>query len=378
MIDPLPKPSPSALVLVVDDEVKNIQVVGSLLLRHGHEVIASTSGADALDKLETAHPDLILLDVMMPGMTGFELCRRLSENPATRDIPVLFLSAAADKNFVVEALAAGAVDYITKPFHGPELISRVELHANRRKTLLQLAKVIQEKNQLLEVVAHDLKNPLSGIQFAASMLSENADLTEKSRVELIKSIQESADRAFEIVSGLLDTRGLEDVKANITKTPINLNEHAVKAVRNFDHHCRRKDITLDFESDVDSVLVLGEGRLLVCCIENLVSNAIKFSPPGSKVSVGISRDSEMGVFRIEDEGPAILEEEVDRLFGKFTRLSARPTGGETSTGLGLHIVHELVTVMGGAVTYEKRETGGARFLIELPLAEASAEVARSV
>jgi len=375
MLDPLPKPNPSALVLVVDDEVRNIQVVGSLLLRHGHEVIASTSGADALDKLENVHPDLILLDVMMPGMTGFELCRKLRENPVTRDIPVLFLSAAADKNFVVEALAAGAVDYITKPFHGPELISRVELHAGRRKTLLQLATAISEKNQLLEVVAHDLKNPLSGIQFAASILSENSDLPEKSRVELIRSIQESADRAFEIVSGLLDTRGLEDVKTNITRKPICLNEHAEKAVRNFDHHSKRKDITVDIESDAESVHVMGEGRLLVCCIENLVSNAIKFSPPGSKVSVGITRDSEMGVFRIEDEGPAILEEEVDLLFGKFTRLSARPTGGETSTGLGLHIVHELVTVMGGAVSYEKRETGGARFQIELPLAEESDLVA---
>ena len=371
MLDSLPKPSPSALVLVVDDEVRNIQVVGSLLLRHGHEVIASTSGADALEKLESVHPDLILLDVMMPGMTGFELCRKLQEDPATRDIPVLFLSAAADKNFVVEALDAGAVDYITKPFHGPELISRVELHASRRKTLLQLAKVIREKNQLLEVVAHDLKNPLSGIQFAATILSENADLPEKSRVELIRSIQESADRAFEIVSGLLDTRGLEDVKTNVIPKPISLNEHAERALRNFDHHSRRKDITVNFECDTDSVLVLGEGRLLVCCLENLISNAIKFSPPGSKVSVGITRDSDMGVFRIEDEGPAILDEEVELLFLKFTRLSARPTGGETSTGLGLHIVHELVTVMGGAVTYEKRETGGARFRIELPLAQES-------
>lgn len=371
MLDPLPKPNPSALVLVVDEDVRNIRVVGSLLLRHGHEVIASASGADALEKLENIHPDLILLDVMISGMTSFELCRQLRENPATRDIPVLFLSSATDKNFVVEALAAGAVDYITKPFHGPELISRVELHASRRKTLVQLAKVIREKNQLLEVVAHDLKNPLSGIQFAASILNENTELPEKSRVELIRSIQESADRAFEIVSGLLDTRGLEDVKASITNSAISLNEHVEKAVRNFDHHCRRKDITVDFARDVESVLVLGEDRLLVCCIENLVSNAIKFSPPGSKVSVGISRESDMGVFRIEDEGPAILDDEVELLFSKFTRLSARPTGGETSTGLGLHIVHELVTVMGGAVTYEKRESGGARFQIELPLAEAS-------
>lgn len=368
MLDPLPKPSPSALILVVDDETKNIQVVGSLLLKHGHEVIAAMSGKDALEKLTSATPDIILLDVMMPGMTGFELCRKLRENPATRDIPVIFLSAAADKNFVVEALDAGAVDYVTKPFHGPELISRVEQHASRRKTHLQLAQVIREKNRLLEIVAHDLKNPLSGIQFAATMLGENHDLPAESRHELVASIYESSKRAFEILSGLLETRALQEAKTSITKKPLSLTEHAQRAIGNFEQHCRRKNIRIQMRADGHEISVMGESRLLMCCIENLVSNAIKFSPPGSTVTIHLQRDPAGGVFKIADEGPGILDDEVHQLFGKFTRLSARPTAGESSTGMGLHIVQELVTAMDGKVAYRKGDEGGAVFFIELPLA----------
>ncbi len=369
MLDPLPKPNPSALVLLVDDEEHNIQLVGSLLLKNGHEVITARSGEVALAMLETAHPDLILLDVMDSGMTGFEVCRKLREKPETRDIPVLFLSATADKNFVVEALDAGAVDYITKPFHGPELISRVELHANRRKTHIQLAQVIREKNRLLEIVAHDLKNPLSGIQFAATILAENPNLPEGPRSELIQSIDESARRAFEIVATLLETRSIEEAKASVSKGTLSLKAHAARAIVNFEHHCRRKDITIDVRCPGDEISVLGESRLLMCCMENLLSNAIKFSPPGSKVTIHLHRDGSEGIFRIEDEGPGIQDEEISRLFWKFTRLSARPTSGEASTGLGLHIVHELVTAMEGRVTYRKGEERGAVFLIELPLAE---------
>lgn len=371
MLDPLPKPSSSAVVLVIDDEVKNIQVVGSLLLKHGHEVIAAMSGNEALEKLNSTTPDVILLDVMMPGMTGFELCRVLRERPETADIPVIFLSAAADKNFVVEALDAGAVDYVTKPFHGAELISRVESHASRRKIHQRLAQVIREKNRLLEIVAHDLKNPLSGIQFAATILDENPDLPPEPRQELVKSIDESAKRAFEIVASLLETRGLQEAKTTIQKSPLDLKEHAERALGNFAQHCKRKDIRIELHVRDEEIPVLAESRLLMCCMENLVSNAIKFSPPGSTVYVHLQRGASDGKFIVIDEGPGIRDDEVHQLFGKFTRLSARPTGGESSTGMGLHIVQELVTAMDGKVAYRKGDTGGAVFHFELPLVNGS-------
>ena len=369
MLDRLPLTDAPSLILVVDDEPRNIQVVGALLLKHGHEVIAASSGPEALLKLESIRPDLILLDVMMPGMTGFELCRILEANPDTRETPIIFLSAAADKNFVIEALQYGGVDYVTKPFHGAELLTRVDLHSNLQRTRRRLTSLIEEKNRLLEIVAHDLKNPLNGIQFAALMLSERSDGTNPQQDILFESIRDSASRAFEIIANLLATPGLDEIKSNIRNAPICLNENAAKAVRGFEQHVRSKDIQLDFSSADGQIIVLGEDRTLLCCLENLISNAIKFSPKGAKVIIRVQPDGANGEFRIEDQGPGILEDEIDHLFQKFTRLSARPTAGEASTGLGLHIVHELISAMQGTVFYEKSRLGGACFTVKLPLAQ---------
>ncbi len=370
MIDRLPPTDAPSLILVVDDEPKNIQVVGSLLLRHGHEIIAAGNGEEALEKLKSVRPDLILLDVMMPGMTGFELCRILQSDPETRDTPIIFLSAASDKSFVIEALKNGGVDYVTKPFNGAELLTRVDLHSNLQKTRRRLAQIINEKNRLVEIVAHDLKNPLNGIQFAAMLLSEKSDGHDPQQEMLFESIRDSATRAFEIISGLLATPTLDAVKSSIRKQPVCLNENAMKAVKNFEQHVRSKNISLEFRSPTESVMVLGEERTLLCCMENLISNAIKFSPKGANVIIDVLPDGSNGKFRIQDGGPGIMEEEIGGLFQKFTRLSAKPTAGESSTGLGLHIVHELVSAMQGSVQYEKSRLGGACFIVSVPLVEA--------
>lgn len=370
MIDRLPPTDAPSLILVVDDEPKNIQVVGSMLLKHGHEVIAAHNGPDALDKLTSIRPDLILLDVMMPGMTGFEVCRLIQEDPSIRDIPVIFLSAAGDKSFVIEALQHGGVDYVTKPFHGAELLSRIDLHSNLQRVRRRLAETIEEKNRVLEIVAHDLKNPLNGIQFAAMMLTEHRDAgtPHPQQAMLLESITDSTQRSFQIISNLLETPALEEVKSRVRQEPVCLRESTTLALKNFEQHLRSKQIQLDFRASSDEVIVLGENSTLLCCLENLISNAIKFSPAGASVVIQVQPDGGSGEFRIEDQGPGIKPEEVDKLFRKFTRLSARPTAGEASTGLGLHIVHELVNAMQGTVIYESSPLGGACFSVKLPLA----------
>lgn len=357
------------VVLVIDDEPKNVQVVGALLLKHGHEVIAAGSGPEALAKLDFVKPDLILLDVMMPGMTGFELCRILRSKPATCETPIIFLSASADKDAVVEGLSHGGVDYVTKPFHGPELISRIELHSNLRKTRKRLDDLIREQTRLLEIVAHDLKNPLSGIQIATTMLAGRS--LETRDEALVSSIRDCSNRAFQIISSLLQTSELDAVKAAIRNRPICLRESASLALRNFDQHIHSKSLSFSIQSPATSLMVTAEERSLICCLENLISNAIKFSPKGARVVIDIVLDHTHGEFRISDEGPGIQDEELDQLFKKFTRLTAQPTGGEASTGLGLHIVHELVHAMHGSIQYRRSTLGGACFSLKLPLVKSA-------
>jgi signal transduction histidine kinase len=147
-----------------------------------------------------------------------------------------------------------------------------------------------------------------------------------------------------------------------------LREYTEQAMRGFNQHSRTKNITLDLECEHEHIPVKADRRSLLCSLENLISNAIKFSPKGSRVRSRLLNDGKSGVFRIDDQGPGVNPEERQLLFRKFMRLSARPTGGEISTGLGLHIVSELVQAMGGTVHYEEGTQGGACFVLTLPLA----------
>jgi two-component system sensor histidine kinase/response regulator len=318
--------------------------------------------------MRTARPDLVLLDVMMPGMTGFDLCRRLLSQPEWHGLPVIFLSAVTDKSFVTEALEAGAVDFVTKPFHAPELLSRVQLHLNLRQMRLRLSAAVEERNHLLEIVAHDLKNPLGGVQFAAAMLAEDAAALSPQQALLVESISESAARALEITGSLLQTRRLEEAKAGLGLMPLCLVDYTGQAVKAFAHHAAVKGSEVRVECAIPTLPVYADRRSLLCVLENLLSNALKFSPPRSKVCIRLTREGHAGVFRIQDQGPGVREDERPKLFRKFTRLSARPTGNELSTGLGLHIVHELVKAMKGEVRYEDGTHGGGCFIVSLPLA----------
>ena len=233
---------------------------------------------------------------------------------------------------------------------------------------LRLSAAVEERNHLLEIVAHDLKNPLGGVQFAASMLTEEAGSLSLRQAQLVDSISHSAERALEITASLLQTRRLEEAKAHLDLVPLCLQEQTEQAVKVFFHQAGDKGTEVRVECLATSVHVKADRPSLLCVLENLVSNAIKFSPPGSRVCIRISSEGNEGFFRIEDQGPGVREDERSKLFRKFTRLSARPTGDELSTGLGLHIVHELVKAMGGKVGYEDTPHGGACFVVTLPLA----------
>ena len=147
-------------MLVVDDIEKNLQMIGSALSAQRYELIFATSGHAALDQITARLPDLVLLDLMMPGMDGLEVCQRLKASPQTMDIPIIFLTAAHEMELAVKTLEQGAVDFITKPFHAPELLARVRTHLELKHTRDELRKTIAEKNELISAVAHDLKNPL--------------------------------------------------------------------------------------------------------------------------------------------------------------------------------------------------------------------------
>lgn len=356
--------SARTVVLVVDDEPKNIQVVGSLLLREGYEVIAARGGEEGITKALETQPDLILLDVMMPGISGVEVAFRLKDHPEWNHAPIVFLSAATDKTFVIEGLGAGAVDYVTKPFNGPELLRRIELHVRLYRTQRKLEEAMAEKNRLVEVLAHDLKNPIGTVRFSARLLKEREASGRTS--ELVDIIDDAAERALGIVESLLEERGLEYAREKMQIEWLSLDEVVTGVVEAFSERAADKKIVIEWSAPGKPVFVRADREALFRVLENLLSNALKFSPGGTRVTLEVYREDDSGILRIEDQGPGIPASETGGLFQRYARLGPKPTGGESSTGLGLSIVKELAEAMDGSVEYRPGNSGGAEFRLSLP------------
>ena len=223
-------------LLVVDDQEVNIQVVGAVLGKLGFEILPATSGTQALKRLTIRRPDLILLDLLMPNMDGFELCRRIRENPDWVEIPIIFLSSADDKELIVRAFDSGGVDYITKPFNHAELISRVRTHVTLKAARDQLKQLAEDKDELLGVLAHDLKNHLGGMEMSAQLLRDRTEaLTDPKLRLLAENISHSSSQMFTFVKEFL-ANASADHGLNLKIDTVDLSDAATRAVQQL-HEC---------------------------------------------------------------------------------------------------------------------------------------------
>ena len=367
------QPPPAETILIVDDQEQNLRIVGTVLTMMGYEIIAATSAEQAFKRLSARTPDLILLDLLMPGIDGLETCRRLKADPRWADLPVIFLSAADDKNLVVQALESGGVDYVTKPFNKAELLSRVRTHLALKKARDELRHLAEDKDELLGILAHDLKNHLAGMKLSAGLLSERADDLPPRCLRLAENIANSTDRMLAFVKEFLANQSAE--RLLLRPAQVDLGALVSGVVERHRAAAAVKRIALTAEVAKQAVVVQADSEAVCQVLDNLVSNAIKFSPPDKSVKVSMM-PSAAGFARcvVQDEGPGFTADDQEKMFSRYRRLSARPTGGEPSTGLGLSIVKRLVESMNGRISLESPAEGGARFLLQLPLRPAAQPV----
>jgi two-component system sensor histidine kinase/response regulator len=354
-------------ILVVDDISKNLQVVGTILRNEGYHVMPATSGLQALERVSAQPPDLILLDLMMPEMDGLEVCSRLKAEPLTRQIPVIFLTASNEMEHLMKGFEAGAVDYITKPFNAPELLARVRTHLELKHARERLREMNEEKNEFMGIAAHDLRNPLSAIQGYAEMIIEDAQsLAHRDLEGNGQRIREAAKRMTEMVQNFLDANRIERGELKLNMAISDLSPLLQSVLETQSPHATAKGQMIQLELPPTPTLALADVSITLQVFENLVSNAVKYSPPGKKIFVRLKAETGVVRFEVEDQGPGLSKEDQKKLFGKFARLSAKPTGGEHSTGLGLSIVKRLVEAMNGKVWCESELGMGAKFIVTIP------------
>jgi len=363
--------STTGRILVVDDQAANVRVVSILLARNGYEVIPAGSGPEALAAAGAQKPDLILLDMMMPGMDGFELLSALRAQPSLRDVPAVFLTAAHDRDLLLRAFEAGAVDYVTKPFMPEELLARVGAHIGLKQTRDRLERVARERQELVNLVAHDLKNPLTSVLFASEMLQQ-PDCKPERAPRYLQIIRDSTQDAVGYIRRYLESQAsaLDSAKARETSAQSAcLRETANWLAERYELQLEGSSMQLVLHLPERSGRVAIEGLVLRQVAENLVSNAMKYAQAGGELEL-VVRASSPGYWQLlaQDRGPGIPAPKQRELFKPFQRLSEHDPAGGLSSGLGLSLARQIIADAGGQLWYEDREGGGACFIIELPQA----------
>lgn len=364
-------------ILVVDDVEENTYIVSTILKSAGYTPFVANSGKQAIQIAETQHPDLVLLDINMPEMNGYEVCKYFKEHEPIADIPIVFLTVHADAESIAKAFDTGAVDYLTKPFKKAELLARVKVHLALRQAqeLLEdqnesLKRLNDEKNEFLGIAAHDLKNPLNSIRGIAQMVRKRKEieLADDEVDDMAHQIETSSNFMFEIITNLLDVNKIENGKLVIQPSSVDLVLSLGAVTDRYQAPAAKKNITLHVELPSEDTQIYADPTLTIQVLDNIVSNAVKYSPQGKNVWVTVSCDAAQHRVRVavKDEGPGFSEEDKKKLFGKFARLTAKPTGGEHSTGLGLSIVKRLAEAMDASIWCESELGKGATFIIEFP------------
>jgi len=356
-------------ILIVDDDHINRELLSHLLLEY-YQVDVAASGQEAIDKLKSEIYDLVLLDVMMPIVNGLQVLKSIRAYEELDDMPVILVSAMSDEHDIVTGLQLGANDYITKPMDIGVVLARVKtqltikhLLDERKKTIEELELADKIRSQLFRIASHDLKNPLGNIRMAVHLLrGEMAD--NPNVLQILNTISLTTDNMRDVITNFLDMVEIQSGKINVKNDAVDLRSVIMNVLSQNEYTSAQKNIELKFGET--SGCVMGDAQRVVQIVTNLVSNAIKYSPHHTKIQVWTEMRGDRWRVSVADEGPGIPEEERHLLFQEFSRLSPRPTGGESSTGIGLWIVNHLVEAQDGQAGVDFPEAGGSIFWIELP------------
>lgn len=362
-------------VLIVDDDRLNIRILTGILKSEGYLIADADSGEKALELYSAFSPDLVLLDVMLPGINGYETCRELKRLYADNCSPIVFITAKNEADDVVEGLAAGGADYLAKPFQKKEVVARIRTHlrsqllAYQQKMLVeQLSKANAAKNRFLGMAAHDLRNPLASIRGLAEFLRDGVvGPLSTDQLDLINTIHTASQSMLRMVNELLDVATIESGELKIVREKHRLGELIEKCVYLANIDAAKKNTHISYAMPHGEPDVLVDAAKIQQVVDNLLNNAVKYSPPGSQISAEYSWNDATCSFAVKDQGPGIPENERDRLFKDFGRLSVKPTGGEKSTGLGLAICRKIVDAHNGTIVAENLTTRGCEFRVTLPL-----------
>lgn len=362
-------------ILIVDDVMSNVLLLKVLLTNEKFAIATASNGRQALEQVEKENPDLVLLDVMMPDMSGFEVAQHLKSNPNTADIPIIFLTALNSTADIVKGFQVGANDLISKPFNKEELIIRVthqiSLVAAKRLILSkteELQRTIAGRDKLYSVIAHDLRSPMGSIKMVLNMLILNlpSEKIGAEMYELLTMANQTTEDVFSLLDNLLKWTKSQIGKLNVVYQDVDLVEVTDGVIEIFSMVASLKKIRIH-EMKPEKMMVNADIDMLKTVVRNLLSNAIKFSKENSEVLVKMEEVDGMAVVSVQDYGCGISEEGQKKLLHTDTHFSTFGTNNEEGSGLGLLLCKDFVVKNGGKLWFTSKEGEGSIFSFSIPV-----------
>ena len=374
-------------ILVVDDTPQTLKLLAEILSSARHRVRPADSGALALASAEARPPDLILLDVKMPQMNGFEVCRRLKQNPATQAIPVIFLSGLSDLDDRVQGFQLGAVDFVSKPFQREELLARVQTHlelSRLRNHLLaevtkqthdlrsaydELAKASRLKDEFFSMMSHELRTPLTAVIGLTEILRTGAyGSLKQEQSEALGVIESSGRRLLRMINNILEYAQLGAGQGKLQLMECSVADLVKSALESIRSHAEMKNILLDFQMTESNWLIWLDPQIVKKILVALLENAVKFTDTGGSAGIVVrtAADGKVVEFEVWDTGHGIAEEELLNLFKPFLQLDAGLDRMYDGSGLGLALAQKLANFHGGEIRVTSKLAEGSRFVVSLP------------
>lgn len=355
------------LILVIDDNPMNVLLACRTVENFGFRTISAESGALGIASLENEIPSLILMDIMMPEMDGYEACREIKKVDKWKEIPIIFLTANVHTENLLEGFAAGGVDYITKPFKGEELNVRIENHielAESRSTILEMNR---SRDKLYSIIAHDVRSPLSGILQTLDAIDQGyINPNSEDFKEIIHQLKNRTKDTSTLLSSLLEWTRAQDPTKTILQKQTNIQLLINNCAHLLEANAQNKGISISISID-DKIEAFCDEVTIHTVFRNLISNAIKFTQNNGTISIEGKQSEDKVSIKVQDSGIGMSTEAIENIFEKNQHFTSTGTANESGTGLGLMLVKDFVRMNKGSIRVESTIGVGTTFTLELPV-----------
>lgn len=351
-------------ILIVDDEPDNFDVIETFLKDEGYQLHYAPNGQKALDQLASFQPDVILLDVMMPGMNGIQVCQTIKAKSEWRMIPIVMVTALNTKEDLARSLEGGASDFISKPVNSTELKARVRSMLKIKKQYDDLQALLQQREDMVHMIVHDLRNPLTSILLSTDIL-RFPNLTVENQRKKVDQIAMAGHQLQSLIDSLLLMAKLESGKMVLTRTEADLYTSCLSAVEDFEPIAAQKNVKLVSHLTEAKGIINVDPSVFRRVLDNLLSNAIKFTPPNSEVNMLVNYLESGGAkIQVADTGPGVREEVQESIFEKYEIGTFMPDIPQI--GLGLAFCKMAVEAHGGTISVAENQPRGAIFTLSFP------------